>query len=192
MTSRKKMIQAIENGQSVAQAAREAGVSRVTAYRWLHRAEEQGIEALSEQSRRPLECPTQTPQEAVEELLAAKALHPSFGAKKLCAWLQNQGRALPFCVRTADRLLARNGLTTQRAAAPSPATTRFVAPRQTRCGSATSRDWDAPLLAICRFRCSMTTRASLWRSSRCLSRRQRWCLRCCGASLASLDCLIVC
>lgn len=128
MTSRKKMIQAIASGQSVAQAAREAGVSRVTAYQWLRRAGQQGLDALSEQSRRPLECPTQTPPQAVEALLAAKALHPSFGAKKLCAWLQNQGRPLPFCVRTADRLLARNGLTTQRSAAPPPATTRFVAP----------------------------------------------------------------
>ena len=129
MNLRKKMIEAIENGQSVAEAAREAGVSRVTAYKWLRRAEQQGLDSLSEESRRPLESPRQAPQEAVEELLAAKARHPSFGAKKLCAWLQHQGRPLPFGVRTADRLLARHGLTTPQSPCPPPATTRFVAPQ---------------------------------------------------------------
>ena len=65
MTSRKKMIEAIASGQSVAEAARETGVSRVTAYQWLRRAQQQGFDALSEGSRRPLESPRQTPPEAV-------------------------------------------------------------------------------------------------------------------------------
>lgn len=129
MHSRKQMIVAIQQGQSVAQAARAAGVSRPTAYHWLRQAQTQGLEHLHEGSRRPYTCPRTIPQSWVEPLLQAKATHPGWGAKKLLAYLAAKGQALPFCTRTAHRLLARHGLTQPRGSAPAAAPTRFVQER---------------------------------------------------------------
>lgn len=125
MHSRKKMIQAIADGQSIAQAAREAGVSRPTAYTWLKRSHQEGFQSLHEHSRRPQRHPHQTPDEQAAPLLRAKAAHPGWGAKKLLWWLEQQGRPVPFCLRTADRILARAGLTNPRQAAAPAATVRF-------------------------------------------------------------------
>lgn len=129
MHSRKKMIKAIEEGQSVAQAAREAGVSRPTAYTWIARARSEGWESLHERSRRPRNCPHLTPAEQAAPLLAAKAAHPGWGAKKLLWYLEQRGQwagqPAPFCLRTADRILARAGLTQRHSATVPPEPVRF-------------------------------------------------------------------
>jgi transposase InsO family protein len=56
-------------------------------------------------------------------LLSAKAQYPAWGAKKLVHILW--GDAPPLCVRTADRILARNGLVGVRVPAEPPALERF-------------------------------------------------------------------
>jgi transposase InsO family protein len=93
-------------GWSIAASARAGGVSRETAYRWLARAREEGIASLAEKSRRPRNSPGATPPELTQELLALKAEHPFYGARKLSELMQQRVRP-----RTASRILSRHGLT---------------------------------------------------------------------------------
>lgn len=124
---------------SVAQAARDADVSRPTAHLWVKRAREQSLERMTECSRRPHHLPAATETVAPETeaaILAVKARFPAWGAKKLHAILWpppsgpengssgslRQGEqvvpgaaaapataAAVVCSRTVHRLLARHG-----------------------------------------------------------------------------------
>ena len=47
------------------------GISRVTGYKWLDRAEHSGMDFLEELSRRPHSCPQMTPAELQARLLDA-------------------------------------------------------------------------------------------------------------------------
>ena len=72
------------------------GVSRKTGYKWVDRYEVIGPRGLENRSRRPHVCPTATPLPVVEQLLALRRSHPSWGAKKLLSVLSKRGvTALP-------------------------------------------------------------------------------------------------
>ena len=59
MRERQKLAVRVQHeGVSVAQAAREAGVSRITAHAWLGRAKRDGIAQMRELSRRPHTLPS--------------------------------------------------------------------------------------------------------------------------------------
>jgi putative transposase len=95
------------------------GISRVTGYKWLHRAEQSGLDFLEELSRRPHSCPHATSPALTARLLEARRHHPSWGPRKLLALLRRQdrrrGHELPWPARsTVAELLRRNGLTTPR------------------------------------------------------------------------------
>ncbi|MGH7461068.1 MAG: helix-turn-helix domain-containing protein [Longimicrobiales bacterium] len=92
------------------------GISRVTGYKWLHRAEQSGVDFLQELSRRPHTCPHTTPPALAARVLEARRHHPSWGPRKLLALLRRQddrrGHALAWPARsTVAELLRRNGLT---------------------------------------------------------------------------------
>lgn len=55
-------------GFPVARAAREAGVSRQTAYKWLRRFEAEGEEGLRDRSCRPRRFPSRTPRRTVRRI----------------------------------------------------------------------------------------------------------------------------
>jgi transposase InsO family protein len=57
-----------EEGWPVSEAARAAGVSRQTAYKWLGRYTEGGVEGLRDRSSRPLRIPIRTPQRTVRRM----------------------------------------------------------------------------------------------------------------------------
>ncbi len=67
--SRLLLVQRVrQQGYPVVRAAREAGVSRQTAYKWLARYQAGGVEAMSDRSSRPLRIPVQTPQRTVRRM----------------------------------------------------------------------------------------------------------------------------
>ena len=69
---------------SVTELCKAYGVSRKTGYKWIRRYHQLGFEGLAEQSRRPLNSPTQVPyrlQQAIIELRQRFQITP--GAKKL-------------------------------------------------------------------------------------------------------------
>ncbi len=81
------------------------GVSRVTGYKWLQRANASGLDFLQERSRRPQRCPHATPPELQARLLAARRHHPTWGPRKLLALMRRQERrqGTPFAGRHGAR-----------------------------------------------------------------------------------------
>jgi transposase InsO family protein len=124
MDIRRQMVLRLESGElSIAQASREYGVARNTVKLWLRRSAEVGVVDLVEHSRRPrgLRCPTA--EEVEQELLAAKARKPFYGAKKLLNILWPEGA--PISVRTGDRILKRHGMVSERRPSVVKAEGRF-------------------------------------------------------------------
>lgn len=134
MQQRKQLAyRVLQEKVSLTQAAREAGVSRPTAYRWVRQAQEVGLEALAEKSRAPHRRPHATARAVVQQVLDQKEKYPVWGAKKIAASLwpgSVPGRAAeaaavgedavaaPVALRTVDRILARAGLVQARPRPP--------------------------------------------------------------------------
>lgn len=59
------------------------GVSRKTGYKWWKRFREGGLEAIKEQSRRPVNSPHRTSPQVIELLIKERKKHPTWGPKKL-------------------------------------------------------------------------------------------------------------
>ncbi len=91
--------------------AERFSISRKTAHKWINRYKEFGESGLEEQSRRPENCPWQTPAEVVEELVALRKAHPRWGPKKLLDVMgrRDSERDLP-AISTAAKILADAGL----------------------------------------------------------------------------------
>jgi len=112
MCERVKFIGLLHSRQrTVSGLCREFGISRQTAYKWAKRFEEEGLDGLQERSRAPHVQAGQTPQEIRDLLLAARKKHPTWGPRKLKAWLEDRHEdlELPYPSTIGD-LLKRAGL----------------------------------------------------------------------------------
>jgi len=87
------------------------GISRKTGYKWKGRFGRQGAEGLKDRSRAPKHSPRQTSSEVAERLLELRRQHPSWGPRKLLAWLEKHepGEGWPQA-STVGGLLKRAGL----------------------------------------------------------------------------------
>jgi putative transposase len=91
------------------------GISRKTGYKWLARFEAHGRPGLVDRSHAPHVCPHQIPREVAQLIVAARRAHPSWGPRKLLAWLEPRHPELELpAVSTAGDLLARRGLVKKR------------------------------------------------------------------------------
>ena len=87
------------------------GVSRQTGYRWLARYDAGGRPALRARSHAPHTCPHRVEDAVAELLVAAREAHPSWGPRKLLAWLAPRHPRITWpAASTAGDLLARRGL----------------------------------------------------------------------------------
>lgn len=101
---------AADGTYTVAQLARDFGVSRRVVYKWLERYEAFGIEGIFDRSRRPKSSPHSTDDQIVEAVLALKNKYPMWGPRKLQTLLQKDlGEAAPS-KSTVGRILDRHGL----------------------------------------------------------------------------------
>jgi len=87
------------------------GISRKTGYKWIARYLEDGPQGLEDRSRRPDRSPNATPPAIVAALLEIRHHHPSWGAKKLLAFLEkrHEEEDLPGRSTVCD-ILKRHGL----------------------------------------------------------------------------------
>jgi transposase InsO family protein len=109
MTQRREFVHfASLEGANVSALCRQFGISRSTGYKWLRRARE-GDESFIDRSRRPLRQPSRTPREVERSILAARAAHPAWGARKIRHWLLNRGLKTPSA-STVHAILRRHGL----------------------------------------------------------------------------------
>lgn len=87
------------------------GVSRKTGYKWTRRFEAEGAAGLEDRSRAPHHCPHRMPDRLAEKILLARERHPTWGPKKLIAWLARKFPGEPWpAPSSAGDLLQRAGL----------------------------------------------------------------------------------
>jgi len=100
----------------VAELAVAFGVSRKTAYKWLGRSAQGGVEGLQERSRAPQRHPNATPEPVVAAVLRAKARHPRWGPAKLQPVPQEPPEVKERwpAVSTRGAILDRHGLVARR------------------------------------------------------------------------------
>lgn len=112
MSERVKFIGLLHSGQrTVAGLCREFGISRKTAYKWAERFEQEGLQGLEEQSRAPHVQAQRMSPEIQARLVAARKRHPTWGPRKLKAWLQDRHKDLDVpAPSTIGDLLQREGL----------------------------------------------------------------------------------
>src|ERR1700759_909249 len=74
--SRRLLVDRVcDRSWSVTAAAQAAGISERTAYRWLARWREQGVEGLNDRSSAPRRIPHRTPSDRVQAIAALRRLH---------------------------------------------------------------------------------------------------------------------
>lgn len=96
------LVERVLSGIPVAHVARQMGVSRQCAHRWVRRFDEEGPAGLEDRSSRPLRSPSATSPARVRRVLAARAKHRC-GPAQLA-------RFTKVPERTVSRILAREGV----------------------------------------------------------------------------------
>jgi transposase InsO family protein len=86
------------------------GISRPTGYKWLKRYNMKGRSGLIEFSRRPENIPRFTSEKTVKTIATLRESEPSWGAKKLRVLMLRDGKTTVPSVRTINRILKRQGL----------------------------------------------------------------------------------
>ena len=98
---------AMMEGANRRELCRRFGISADVGYKWLARWQA-GDLALEDRSRRPLESPRRSSAELEARVLAVRAAHPAWGARKIERWLAERGVATP-AVSTVHEILRRHG-----------------------------------------------------------------------------------
>lgn len=75
-------------GVSFVDLCRQFGISRKTGHKRILRFETCGWEGVGDRIRVPRSHPNSTPHAVTERLIAARHAHPTWGPKKLVAWLR--------------------------------------------------------------------------------------------------------
>lgn len=112
MDERLRFIARVLEGEAMTDVCREFGISRKTGYKILNRYKEEGGEALSDRSRRPVRYANQLPPQIESQIVGLKRSKPHWGARKIRELLI---RRLPGELRvpatsTIHAVLDRNGL----------------------------------------------------------------------------------
>jgi transposase InsO family protein len=108
--NRVRFIEAVHRGEDdISALCRQFGVSRKTGYKWIARAE-QG-EALVDRSRAPQSRPNTTSERVRDLILKSRREHPTWGPRKLLAWLSRKYPAVAFpAASTVGEMLKRAAL----------------------------------------------------------------------------------
>ncbi len=111
-----RFIELCEAGEvTFAEACRQFGISRKTGYKRLQRFRSFGWEGLGDRSRAPRSHPNETPRAIAEQLIWAKQVHPTWGPKKVVAWLRRDEPDGSWpAPSTAGNILDRAGLVKRR------------------------------------------------------------------------------
>jgi putative transposase len=93
---------------------RAFGISRQVGYVWLerYRKADHDLVAMREHTRRPLTSPMKVSEEMEDFLVTARKLHPTWGPKKLRAWIAHHHPQVELPAQsTIGEVLRRRGLT---------------------------------------------------------------------------------
>jgi len=112
MDERLRFVARILDGEAMSEVCRSFGISRKTGYKIFNRYKEDGLEALTDRSRRPVRYANQLPDQVERLIVDLKRNKPHWGARKIRELLL---RKLPGDVRTPAKstvhaVLDRHGL----------------------------------------------------------------------------------
>lgn len=100
---------AMSDRANIRQLCRRYNISPKTAYKWIHRYEDGGPEALADRSRRPHTSPLQSSQEIEDLVIRLRERYPAWGPRKLRAHLLARGHTQLPSVSTFATILQRYG-----------------------------------------------------------------------------------
>lgn len=92
---REFVLLATPEGANRRALCRRFGLSPTTGKKWRDRAQADGREALGDHSRRPHTSPAQTPPETEAQVITLRTAHPTWGGRKIHAWLRDRGGLAP-------------------------------------------------------------------------------------------------
>lgn len=110
--------QYLEGSVRTADICRVFGISERTLRGWARRYREEGAAGLEYRSRRPYRLSRQTPARVEDRILRMRRRHPTWGAKRIHAYLGRAGVKIDW--RTVHRVLVRNGLMVRVRKKPKP------------------------------------------------------------------------
>jgi len=94
---------------SVSELCKRHAISRPTGYKWIERYRREGIKGLEERSHAAKGHPNALDAKVEAMILEARERHPSWGPKKLVAWVQKrEGMERVCAVSTAGEILRRH------------------------------------------------------------------------------------
>jgi transposase InsO family protein len=109
------VLEVLNDGASVTDAARRYGVARQTVHDWLGKYAAEGLRGLADRSSRPLSCPHQMDPLMEARIVDMRRVHPGWGPRTILFWLEREG-ITPLPGRTSvERCLIRHGLVTPQA-----------------------------------------------------------------------------
>lgn len=116
MDERLKFISYYLEGElTISSLCRAFGISRKTGYKFINRYLECGLDGLKDLSRSPHNHPHAVSESVIQTVLEARKRHPTWGPRKLRAWLQNHCSETIFpASSTIGEILTRHGLTVPR------------------------------------------------------------------------------
>ena len=83
MDERLRFVARLLDGESMSEVCREFGISRKTGYKIFARYKDEGAEALSDRSRRPVRYANQLPPQIESQIVRLKQEKPHWGARKI-------------------------------------------------------------------------------------------------------------
>lgn len=83
MDERVRFVGRLLDGEGMSDVCREFGISRKTGYKLFNRYKDDGLEALTDRSRRPVRYTNQLPEQIERAIVAAKKDKPHWGARKI-------------------------------------------------------------------------------------------------------------
>lgn len=105
---------ALEEGYFISELADKFGVSRKTAYKWIGRYKDIGVEGLWDQPKTPKHVPGKVDDEIEAFVVALKDFYKGFGARKLLPHVTEEYGAGAVSKTTIERILARHGLSVEK------------------------------------------------------------------------------
>jgi len=104
-----------EGGESFVGLCERYGISRVTGYKWVDRYDEEGVSGLWERSRAPHRVAHALDEKQATMILEVRQRHPTWGPRKLLAWLRVRQARVDWCsASTVGELLRRQGFSVER------------------------------------------------------------------------------
>ncbi len=108
----KFIAELLKSEESMTALCRAFGISRKTGYKWRDRYRHGGPVALIDMSRRPKVSPRATPKDLIDRILALRAKHPTWGARKLkVRLLQSEPQFNWPAASTIHAILRKAGVT---------------------------------------------------------------------------------